>query len=459
MVTGSVASLPAASGVERAAGPKTPQGLFVDVLREVLAVGEPSTPREPGGQHGKAQGQVPWHGIGLASSMTPPLPAGAQLCGHGPWAASSSLRVGLAAHAGPESFAAETAAEPRIAAAKDSGPASAGSSQTASAAKAARAGGAEVGPQRTAIEVAAYGLSAAERPALASPSARAPGLATWPTPPSRAPGLATRTTPSSRAPGPPALPALAARSAAAAQAPPASARTARPAGLDALASQVNVATEPPLAGARAVASAAGHGTRPAAGPPRSSDLPDGASAGTAIQAELPMRRAGGPAPVFDIGMQSLRHGSRLQAGLAGTHGESGRPLAALAVASSPGTGGAAPTGGSPVADSAQVAAQVAAAAQRAVAGMASGPASVRLQLNPADLGHVQITLRAAQGGIVAVLRADTPAAIAVLQSGQDDLRQRLGALGFKASAVEITSADRPRIVGAASRSPSGRRSG
>ena len=158
MVTGSVASLPAASGVERAAGPKTPQGLFVDVLREVLAVGEPSTPREPGGQHGKAQGQVPWHGIGLASSMTPPLPAGAQLCGHGPWAASSSLRVGLAAHAGPESFAAATAAEPRIAAAKDSGPASAGSSQTASAAKAARAGGAEVGPQRTAIEVAAYGL-------------------------------------------------------------------------------------------------------------------------------------------------------------------------------------------------------------------------------------------------------------------------------------------------------------
>jgi flagellar hook-length control protein FliK len=113
----------------------------------------------------------------------------------------------------------------------------------------------------------------------------------------------------------------------------------------------------------------------------------------------------------------------------------------------------------PAVDSAYVAAQVAAAAQRAATGSEATTASIRLQLDPPELGPVQVTLRAAQDGIVAVLRAENPAAIAVLQGGQEDLRQRLEALGFKASAVEVTAAERPRVVVATGRSSSGRRSG
>ncbi len=157
------------------------------------------------------------------------------------------------------------------------------------------------------------------------------------------------------------------------------------------------------------------------------------------------------------GTSSLGSHGRGQAGNLARDGERGRqvavpgtqPVAATAAAPRPfGTG--------PV-DSASVAAQVAAVAQRTAASMESGPASVRLQLDPPELGHVQVTLRAAQDGIVAVLRAANPAAIALLQGGQEDLRQRLGALGFKTTSVEVIAADRPRIVVASSRSSAGRR--
>ena len=105
----------------------------------------------------------------------------------------------------------------------------------------------------------------------------------------------------------------------------------------------------------------------------------------------------------------------------------------------------------------EVAAQVAAAAQRAAAGMQGGSASVRLQLDPPQLGHVQVTLRAVQDGIVAVLRAENPVAIAALQGGQEDLRQRLGALGFKASSVAVTTSERPRVVAPVGRGASGKK--
>ena len=459
MVTGAIAALPAVSGAERTAGPRAPEGPFGDVLREVLAVGGPSTLREPAGQHGKVQGQTPWHGIGLASLLTPPLPVGTPPGGHVCAPASSGRRVGLAAHAEPESYVAGTSAEPSLAVLAQI-PAAAATSRTTSSSKVAAAvagEGAEGGPHRMAIETTPLASSAAERPAnAAAPAAKSPGLAALPAPApaARRPSLAT-------------VPAPAARSAAAAkQVLPAAAQVARLAGMYALASPGDgkpvLAEEPPRGLIRAEAGLFGHGTSPATRPERATALPalaDGVMAKAATRPQVPVRHLGGPAPAFKTGMQSLRHGSRAQAGFAGTRGESGRPLAVAAEGSSPVSGGASPAPGSPLVDSAQVAAQVAAAAQRAMSGMQSGPASVRLQLNPADLGHVQITLRTVQNGVMAVLRADNPAAIAVLQAGQDDLRQRLGALGFKASTVEIMPADRPRIVGAASRSPSGRRSG
>ncbi len=157
------------------------------------------------------------------------------------------------------------------------------------------------------------------------------------------------------------------------------------------------------------------------------------------------------------GTSSLGSHGHGQAGNVARDGENGRQVAVPGTLAAAAPGAAPRSLGTGPVDGASVAAQVAAVAQRTAAGMESGAASVRLQLDPPELGHVQVTLRAAQDGIVAVLRAENPTAIAVLQGGQEDLRQRLGALGFKATSVEVTAADRPRIVVASSRSSAGRR--
>ncbi len=187
--------------------------------------------------------------------------------------------------------------------------------------------------------------------------------------------------------------------------------------------------------------------------------PETATSGVATAARAQAAAHGTASPAPFAGTHPLSQRTRSEAGVLPGGGESGRAMAFSGAQVGSASGAETGFSGAAPVDSASVAAQVAAVAQRTAAAMESGAASVRLQLDPPELGHVQVTLRAAQNGIVAVLRAENPATVAVLQGGEEDLRQRLGALGFKASSVEVTAAERPRIVVASGRSSAGRRSG
>ena len=104
----------------------------------------------------------------------------------------------------------------------------------------------------------------------------------------------------------------------------------------------------------------------------------------------------------------------------------------------------------------EVSVQIAQAAQAEAPHVQQGGASmVRIALNPPQLGHVNVTLRAGADGLLAILRAEEPAAAAVLQMSQGELRQRLESLGLGKAHVEVMTQDRRQTVRPARRTSAG----
>ena len=106
----------------------------------------------------------------------------------------------------------------------------------------------------------------------------------------------------------------------------------------------------------------------------------------------------------------------------------------------------------------EVSVQIAQAAQAEAPHVQQGGASmVRIALNPPQLGHVNVTLRVGADGLLAILRAEEPAAAAVLQMSQGELRQRLESLGLGKAQVEVMTQDRRQTVQPARRTSAGGR--
>ena len=434
MVTAMIASLPAAAGAEGASPAKAQPG-FQDALRQAL-----STREAPKSEKSRLPKDAAGLWLAVAAQPHERLMAAARPLG-GPQAAG--LAGGsMAVEVAKTSLAASGGTAPeagRLDATDLHQPAQAAVQAKAQAES--LAGELATTAAATTVHASRSGQAASATQAHA-PKAAAP-----------APTVAEALAAKAPAPAPTVAEALAAKAPAPAPAGDGAARTV--AGLAGNLS--TVATEPRRIHLRTALTSTPAEAQGSKESHPSSAIGGGPSApGAAATLQRPQGAATAVAARVG-GTSSLGSLGRGQAGNVARDGERGRQVAVPGTQPAAAAGTAPrPLGTGPV-DSASVAAQVAAVAQRTAAGMESGAASVRLQLDPPELGHVQVTLRAAQDGIVAVLRAENPAAIAVLQGGQEDLRQRLGALGFKATSVEVTAADRPRIVVASSRSSAGRR--
>lgn len=421
---------------------QAPAGQFQDALRQALELKATAGSVEARSVQTGAKSRVPWHGVGLAAMAaaleTLPAPAiqlsgsatstGEHAAAHGA-ATLQQLGVNSAAVTARsiESVLAQ-AMGLQVPAHVTAAPAATGATRATAAAaqptglSSAPAPAATASTQLSAGRVEA-GVSALQRPvASASPSTADP---------------ATAAAQAVLATGMPQV--SAARWEAEVQV---SAATTRPALVSKIAGTRSMPKTP---GMRAEAS-----VTPAAGGPGTGRVSRHPAAAAAAASQ----------PGTGSGTGSLRHMAGGQAGVAAKDGELARYVTtASQVATTVAAGATGAARDAVPVQPADVAAQVAAAAQRAAAGMQAGTASVRLLLDPPQLGHVQVTLRAVQDGIAAVLRAENPAAIVVLQGGQEDLRQRFGELGFKASTVSVTAAERPRVIASAGRSTGGRRTG
>ncbi len=453
MVTALIGSLPAMSAAAGTASAKPAKGLFQDALQAAVAGTGQGSSASPAKSRDALRTATPWLGVaaGLAEL---PIQAKAALA-QGTHSAEPLGRAAAATSLAPGLPKSDKGAEPAVQASLADVRASlSGTELVAMPAQAAAA---------TTAQVAATGARASAQTAVHAdlPAARtSPQSAEAVTAPAQ--GAATELLSSSQSrQATPATSEVPAASKGAARVTPAPVGVAERM-VSALTGSATVTAAPEMrvmsAKGRTLATTAATAagvSRQAAGVTKT-QVP----AAAARDLRTGPRPASASASPAEGGTQSLQHRDRPPAGVVAGGGETGRSVALgqaqPSVAMEARTGGAA---GATQVDAGHVAAQVAAAAQRAAASMDAGTASVRLQLDPPQLGHVQVTLRAAQDGIVAVLRAESPAAVAVLQGGQEDLRQRLGALGFKASAVEVTAAERPRIVVASSRSSAGRRSG
>lgn len=88
---------------------------------------------------------------------------------------------------------------------------------------------------------------------------------------------------------------------------------------------------------------------------------------------------------------------------------------------------------------AEIAPQIATLVQQHVPqALASGRAVLRVTLNPPSLGHISISLSAGEGGITAVLRAEQPVALQLMQQAQPEIRRRLAELGLGAAQVQVS---------------------
>lgn len=86
----------------------------------------------------------------------------------------------------------------------------------------------------------------------------------------------------------------------------------------------------------------------------------------------------------------------------------------------------------------EIAPQVAAVMQQHLPDVAAhGPAVLRMALNPPSLGHISISLSAGAGGITAVLRAELPVAMQLMQAAQPEIRRRLQDLGLGDASVRV----------------------
>ena len=487
MVIAAIGSLPAASGATGPSHATSGKGLFKDALRTAVA-GTAASPSSPSATQEKSRHtsrtETPWLGVGTTfADVTLPVKAAAGQAaeaadttdptgrtGRGTAAPAPGLSTRAVGAAGAKApVGAAPSVQAGLAAVRDASPAAAPASMSAQAVSAELPAPRESLPATAvaahipAAQTASRSLSAAA-PALEGAAQRLPAA------PKAGAVTAVAESAAQRLPAAPKAGADTAVAESAAQRLPAvlqkGADTAVAEGAaqrPSAALQTGAVTAAAETAAR-VANAEGRSLATSAAPAAglsqkgsAQETPVAAAAGAPRVHSTPSAAASAP---MEGGTQSLQHRDRSSAGVMASGGETGRPVAVgqpqPSVVVETGAGEAA---GATQADAAHVAAQVAAAAQRAAASMDAGTASVRLQLDPPQLGHVQITLRAAQDGIVAVLRAESPAAVAVLQGGQEDLRQRLGALGFKASAVEVAPAERPRIVVASGRSSAGRRSG
>lgn len=182
-----------------------------------------------------------------------------------------------------------------------------------------------------------------------------------------------------------------------------------------------------------------------------------------MRSELPQESAGIPQPGLQpgSGTEPVTAAER-GAGMAAAHGEPRRIIANSApqdVSASLGQAQQVPLTSQAHGLSHEVSVQIADAARAEAPHVQPGGASmVRIALTPPELGHVNVTLRAGVDGLSAVLRAEEPAAAALLQLGQGELRQRLEALGLGRAHVEVSTQDQNESVRPARRSAPGGRS-
>ncbi len=177
----------------------------------------------------------------------------------------------------------------------------------------------------------------------------------------------------------------------------------------------------------------------------------------ALAASLPAAAA---RPGGKTGTEALT-AAELSAGTKGMRGESNRITAdkqsqavtALPLESQPSLRGSSAAG-----LSREVSVQIAEAARAEAPHIQQGGASmVRIALTPPQLGHVSVTLRAGADGLSATLQAEEPAAAALLQLGQGELRQKLEALGLGPAHVKVSVHDESQAVRPARRSSAGGR--
>lgn len=86
----------------------------------------------------------------------------------------------------------------------------------------------------------------------------------------------------------------------------------------------------------------------------------------------------------------------------------------------------------------EIAPQVAAIVQQHLpAAAAEGRSVLRVALNPESLGHITISLSSGPDGLSAVLRAEQPVALQLMQAAQPEIRRRLAELGLGEASVRI----------------------
>lgn len=152
-----------------------------------------------------------------------------------------------------------------------------------------------------------------------------------------------------------------------------------------------------------------------------------------------VRASAGHAPGAGVPAPALPQRPREDAGSASLAPSAATlPLASAAAPQVPATGVHAPA---LVLDGrTEIAPQVAAIVQQHLPeAAAQGRSVLRVALNPESLGHITISLSSGADGISAVLRAEQPVALQLMQAAQPEIRRRLAELGLGEASVRIAS--------------------
>jgi flagellar hook-length control protein FliK len=73
-----------------------------------------------------------------------------------------------------------------------------------------------------------------------------------------------------------------------------------------------------------------------------------------------------------------------------------------------------------------------------------GATQARIELQPEELGHINIHLTQTNAGLVARVSAETPAAAQALADGRSELHQSLSSLGLSLLRLDISSFGQPQ---------------
>jgi flagellar hook-length control protein FliK len=288
------------------------------------------------------------------------------------------------------------------------------------------------------------GASQPSAPGAAQPSAQSAAQPSAPSaaPPNapRAAGSAKEVTANATTPMTAAKPTTAgAKATAAAQTSPLAAAAAQPEPALPPAPKLGVAAKPVVASARA--GAAARAQHPEAALPQVLSAATVHATGKAVTEALTAAEL--PAGTKGMRGESYRITADKQSQAAAVAAAQGQPIG----------------GGTPIAGlSREVSVQIAEAARAEAPHIQHGGASmVRIALNPPQLGHVSVTLRAGADGLSATLQAEEPAAAALLQMGQGELRQKLETLGLGPAEVKVSVHGESQAVRPTRRSNAGGR--